>query len=410
MPQFKPGESKTATATFQNPKSAGFDYQAKLCMGTGWTEMASASFHLNAVESKAVEFPVTMPATQGTYPVYFKVTCGGVLIGTFAATEDVVIAAPVLVLTAKNMPYPLWDGSITDLTTGQVQSWPVTNIAQRIQLNALSGTLIFFQYHDTDFTTGETGAGPFLIQLPATAGEYQWDGAAKKLSGIAALELPKTDNKQRIRGTLVSQEYGPAWIGQTIQTIYRATVNVTRSIGFSGKVNVGQYFLGRSIMVIVSPPPLCSDRYNLALNNGDLVEFDCAFQYGWQPAAPWLTAFLATFMRQQRQYPDSAYVFQASGNIITGTWNLRLTVTGAVSPFRVVIVGYGVGESSPGSGFITEYYYEATLAQGPVTNAVFPLGMAWTGWKVLAHPDPAAEFRPNYWRTDNWQQVLEILP
>ena len=95
MPQFKPGESKTATASFSNPKSAGFDYSASLCMGTDWTVMASASFHLNAGESKAIAFPVTMPASPGTYPVYFKVTCGGVLIGTFAATEEVVVAAPV---------------------------------------------------------------------------------------------------------------------------------------------------------------------------------------------------------------------------------------------------------------------------------------------------------------------------
>jgi hypothetical protein len=99
-PTFESASAHVATATFINPKSAGFDYSASLCMGTGWTEMASASFHLNAGESKAIAFPVIMPATPGTYPVYFKVTCGGVLIGTFAATEDVVIAAPSFDLVA----------------------------------------------------------------------------------------------------------------------------------------------------------------------------------------------------------------------------------------------------------------------------------------------------------------------
>jgi hypothetical protein len=67
-------------------------------MGASWTEMVSVSFHLNALESKNVEFPVTMPATLGTYPVYFKVTCGGVLIGTFVAAEDVkiTVAYPIV--------------------------------------------------------------------------------------------------------------------------------------------------------------------------------------------------------------------------------------------------------------------------------------------------------------------------
>ncbi|MBA7592325.1 hypothetical protein ES708_34505 [subsurface metagenome] len=91
MPQFNPGSVHRATVTFSNPKSAGFDFEASLCMGVAWAEMATASFHLDAGQSRAVEFPVTMPAIEATYPVYFKVSSGGVLIGTFVATEAVVI-------------------------------------------------------------------------------------------------------------------------------------------------------------------------------------------------------------------------------------------------------------------------------------------------------------------------------
>lgn len=96
MPQFNPGSVHVATPVFSNPKSAGFDYQAALCMGAAWTVMASASFHLDARQSKPVTFSVTMPTTPGTYPVYFKVWCKGVLIGTFGAAEPVVITEPVV--------------------------------------------------------------------------------------------------------------------------------------------------------------------------------------------------------------------------------------------------------------------------------------------------------------------------
>jgi len=113
MAQFVPSSVHKAIATFKNPKSAGFDYMASLCMGAGWTEMASASFHLDAGQSKAVEFQVTMPSAVGTYPVYFKVTSGGVLIGGFAAEEQVVLAIPsgliILGVTAQRGA----DGSIS---------------------------------------------------------------------------------------------------------------------------------------------------------------------------------------------------------------------------------------------------------------------------------------------------------
>lgn len=91
MPQFAPSSVHQATITFSNPKSAGFDYTASLCMGAAMTVMATASFHLNAGESKPVAFSVTMSATSGTYPVYIAVLSGGKTIALYKATEDVVI-------------------------------------------------------------------------------------------------------------------------------------------------------------------------------------------------------------------------------------------------------------------------------------------------------------------------------
>jgi hypothetical protein len=119
MPQFAPSSVHVATPVFSNPKSAGFDYRAALCMGAALTEMASASFHLDAGQSKSVPFSVTMPSVQGTYPVYLKVTSGGVLIGTFVATEDVVIFTPTI-----NIIKIKWDQLAETVWPGNYQYTP----------------------------------------------------------------------------------------------------------------------------------------------------------------------------------------------------------------------------------------------------------------------------------------------
>lgn len=73
MPQFVPGESKTANATMRNPKTVAFDYSAFLYMGTDLVRISGSSFHLNALEEKLISLPVVMPTTLGTYPVYIGV-------------------------------------------------------------------------------------------------------------------------------------------------------------------------------------------------------------------------------------------------------------------------------------------------------------------------------------------------
>lgn len=91
MPQFSPGELKTARVPMTNPTGSAFDYLADLYMGTNLALMAETSFHLEALESKNISLPITMPTVAGTYPVYIGVFSGGVNIGLWRATEDVVI-------------------------------------------------------------------------------------------------------------------------------------------------------------------------------------------------------------------------------------------------------------------------------------------------------------------------------
>jgi hypothetical protein len=94
MPQFSPGETRTAKVTMRNPTGKAFDYTGFLYMGTELTVMAEVSFHLEAGEEKQVDFSVTMPSVAGTYPVYIGVFSGGQNIALYRATEDVVISPP----------------------------------------------------------------------------------------------------------------------------------------------------------------------------------------------------------------------------------------------------------------------------------------------------------------------------
>lgn len=95
MPQYSAGSIGTAKITFTNPKLRAVDYYAWLFMGADYTPMAGVSFSLNAGQSKEVEFTVTMPSVEGTYPVYVGVFSDDILIPPFIHGSEDVIVTPL---------------------------------------------------------------------------------------------------------------------------------------------------------------------------------------------------------------------------------------------------------------------------------------------------------------------------
>ncbi len=93
MPQFAPGQTKTARAPI-TVKPAGLSCQAELYLGAKMATSGLKPFTSTGAE-QSITFPLTMPSAAGTYPVYLDIFVAGQLIGAYQATEDVVIAAPL---------------------------------------------------------------------------------------------------------------------------------------------------------------------------------------------------------------------------------------------------------------------------------------------------------------------------
>ncbi|MBA7530185.1 hypothetical protein ES705_22388 [subsurface metagenome] len=96
MPQFLPGESKTAIAPI-TIKPAGLGSEAELYLGPDELTKVATSGRIPFVStgaSQSVRLPVTMPDVEGTYHVYIDVHVQDILVGAFQAIEDVIIEAP----------------------------------------------------------------------------------------------------------------------------------------------------------------------------------------------------------------------------------------------------------------------------------------------------------------------------
>lgn len=96
MPQFAPGESKIAVATFP-VKPAALECTAELWLGSDSAKVARSGEvpFVSTGTEQSINLPITMPDIEGTYPVNLDVFSNGQLISAYEAIEDVVIAPAV---------------------------------------------------------------------------------------------------------------------------------------------------------------------------------------------------------------------------------------------------------------------------------------------------------------------------
>ena len=115
MPQFQPGEAKTAIAPIKVSPS-GLSCEAELFLGPDEHTPVATSGRKPFVStglSLDVRLPITMPAGEGVYHVFIDLYAEELLIGAYQATEDVVIAPTVAGWVLPTGHYDI-DGEWTD--------------------------------------------------------------------------------------------------------------------------------------------------------------------------------------------------------------------------------------------------------------------------------------------------------
>lgn len=97
-PTFEGGISKTARARLTNPTTKSFTYSVELYMGmTKAATSGIGNVTIPAGGSSDVNFTLTMPVVEASYPVYLDVLVDATLIAHYQATENVVIVvSPVI--------------------------------------------------------------------------------------------------------------------------------------------------------------------------------------------------------------------------------------------------------------------------------------------------------------------------
>lgn len=169
MPEFSPGEGKTAIVPMTNPTVKAFDYSVELYMGTDLAVMARKDFHLESKETKDISLSVTMPSVSGTYPVNIGVFSGGVFIPPVYQGEDVIITAPLPFtfsnVSAKKVTFYALPGYNTIVFHCTVTNPNNASVTKTLKL--MRGGAIY----------GEVARGRITLTLaPGRSYSYSYDG------------------------------------------------------------------------------------------------------------------------------------------------------------------------------------------------------------------------------------------
>ncbi len=97
-PVFDYGTTHVAHAQMANPTPAAFTYNGELYLGAEKVATSgSVPFTLSAGETKVVDFSITMPNVEGTWPPLIDVFVGVDLIGAYEGIEAVtVVISPAI--------------------------------------------------------------------------------------------------------------------------------------------------------------------------------------------------------------------------------------------------------------------------------------------------------------------------
>ena len=91
-PTFEAGVSKTARARLTNPTAKQFSYTAELYLGVAKVVTSGVgTVTIPAGGYVDVNFTITTPLVEGTYPVFLDVLYEVTLLKHYQATEDVTI-------------------------------------------------------------------------------------------------------------------------------------------------------------------------------------------------------------------------------------------------------------------------------------------------------------------------------
>jgi len=324
-------------------------------------------------ESKQVFFEA-VPHEARTY----RVSVNG-LTGSFVAIAPAGLALSLT--NPKNSTAFRWVVQLYDVATHQWQASPLLNLADPYTFTPTSGTYILLveEHYLSGGLQTSMMYGPYLLTNAPMSGSYVWDARAERLDGVSSINMPKVSNSCVIGGTLT----GIQWTqdrGGELQIL------VDESLPSSGQ-NWGKYFIGTTITVYSNYPfeVVVTPYYWYGvpiISTGRRVKAWAKMTMG-----QYLYQWEADKVTYYPDYPASAYIFNVSGDIISG-----YTITGNVSSFSVVI-WYPDGHYVPhpeGGGTFYRDYSEKFI--GPIQNWHPPATERVECW---CHPNPDASFPMN---------------